>query len=431
MKPSINNHRQIGRPGSVSSFALAGSRPAPCAIGSFQAASMAKFGLLGSALLAGVLPGCSGSDVTQVQQQQQQQLRTGSVSMAVTLVNARRDVVGFDFTIHPAGAGCGSDPVQTIRRQPLEAEGLPERFHDNAADSVGDNHPFADAFFVLDAGRYDVCARPVDEDGAPSEVCEVALRESVRVREGETNEIRPALVSQCEVAGAGALDVIATLNSPPQLVDLDYDPGKFINTCQTLTLTPEAFDADGDEVTFSWEIVSQPGNANVSLPPEGAPIEFSTEAEGDYELRLTVSDSYDGVNGIESSTELVFPIHVESGGNCDSVGADLVPVGTAGFPGFFAFCERRDSELLVTVANEGVASSSASTTVVEFAIPGGDAVEVLLPTPEIEAGESVQVQAPIPAACGDTCSFRIEVDSANSVPELNETNNNTAGSCFG
>lgn len=428
MKPLMNHQRHSTRQSSATSFAL--GRASSAAAGGLSKSAATRecgvAGLLGGALLAVALPGCSSGDVTEMRDQD----RTGSMSMAVTLVNARRDVVAFDFTIHPAGAGCGSEPVQSIRRVPLEEEGLPERFHDDSADDVGDNHPFADAFFVLDAGRYDVCARPVDEDGEASELCDVAVRESVRVSEGQTVEIRPALVSQCEVGGAGALDVIATLNTPPQITVLDLDPSKFINTCETLTLTPEAVDPEGDAVTFAWEVVDEPSGARVSLTPEGAPAEFSTDTPGDYEILLTASDSYDGVQGIESSTSLQFPVHVEEGGDCDAVGADLVPVGTAGLPGFFAFCERRDTQLLVTVANEGIATSPASTTRVRFNVSGAP-VDVLVDTPSIGAGESVQVEAAIPAGCGDSCTFSIRADAEAGVPETNEINNEAGGACFG
>jgi hypothetical protein len=98
--------------------------------------------------------------------------------------------------------------------------------------------------------------------------------------------------------------------------------------------------------------------------------------------------------------------------------ADLVPV-----PG----CERKGSNLLVTVRNQGAGPAGASTTRVDFGTSVQNAA-----TPPIAPGATVQVSVPIPAGCfRPDCSFRVIVDAASVVPESDEANNTASSTCIG
>ena len=104
--------------------------------------------------------------------------------------------------------------------------------------------------------------------------------------------------------------------------------------------------------------------------------------------------------------------------------ADLVPVQapTGGY------CQLNDQDqLLIKVKNQGSGDAPSSTTRVY--IPSLNAAWDLS-TPAIAAGETATLAFTMPNACfNPDCDFQIEVDVSNSVPEVNETNNNVQGVC--
>jgi hypothetical protein len=110
---------------------------------------------------------------------------------------------------------------------------------------------------------------------------------------------------------------------------------------------------------------------------------------------------------------------------------DLIPV-----PTFAGFCNRdNQGRLIITVKNQGTAFAETFIVEVQFEVGPGlprvsrfvSSIEGLLP------GESRDLSPiEIPAGCfGSQCSFRIIVDSGHAVPESNEVNNITFGSCVG
>ena len=104
--------------------------------------------------------------------------------------------------------------------------------------------------------------------------------------------------------------------------------------------------------------------------------------------------------------------------------ADLVPVPDERG----SFCRRDGRKLAVTVCNQGTGPAGPSTTTVDF----GQYGRVDVPTPALAAGACVDVTAAISANCFDPdCEFRIIVDSAGVVAELNEGNNTASGTCLG
>ncbi|MFT6398289.1 MAG: streptogramin lyase [Bradymonadia bacterium] len=180
----------------------------------------------------------------------------------------------------------------------LEAEALPDWLSPD-----GNNHAFSDLLTLVPPGECHVVATPMQDETTPSEVCE-PVEQDVTIEPESTTEI--VLISQCEGQAAGALDVVAGLNTPPVLVDLDINPSKFIIQCEWVTITAEAVDPDGDVVIYSWEVTLFPGGAagDYTIIEDGASAEFQADTPGYYEITVTVADASGG------SSSLTFPIHV-------------------------------------------------------------------------------------------------------------------------
>ncbi|MBI3805088.1 MAG: hypothetical protein HY282_15165 [Nitrospirae bacterium] len=178
--------------------------------------------------------------------------------------------------------------------------------------------PGGDAFFVLDPGAYTITATPLDDAGNPTKACAVASA-SATGSAGKTTEITLALLCS---AASGGLDVIVTTEQPPVITKLTFDPSKLIRTCEFLTVTVTAEDADGGPLTESWSVASSPAGADFTLTPHGVSADFSARTAGDYTLTVTVTDS-DG-----NTASLTFPVHVSAGGPCNTQpGSAIVNTG--------------------------------------------------------------------------------------------------------
>ena len=108
---------------------------------------------------------------------------------------------------------------------------------------------------------------------------------------------------------------------------------------------------------------------------------------------------------------------------------DLLPFSPLGTnPSAFCRLEEGGKLLRVSVKNQGNDNAAASKTTVLF-----NDVPVVLDTPAIPAGGSVDLLFKVPSNCfSPDCSFKITVDSANQVNELNNEGNNSAnGGCIG
>jgi hypothetical protein len=106
--------------------------------------------------------------------------------------------------------------------------------------------------------------------------------------------------------------------------------------------------------------------------------------------------------------------------------SDLIPVPDPNPR--IGFCRRRDSELTVTVQNQGTAGAGPSITTVDFAASG----TVSQQTRSLGAGASIDLVFTIPAGCfRPDCHFRITADSSDQVDESNESNNTASGVCQG
>ena len=76
---------------------------------------------------------------------------------------------------------------------------------------------------------------------------------------------------------------------------------------QSLTLSAQgSSDAEGDSLTYSWELASQPSDSSLSLTnATSEEIEFTPDVAGDYALALTVND------GTADSAVVEITINVE------------------------------------------------------------------------------------------------------------------------
>src|SRR5690554_6296789 len=137
----------------------------------------------------------------------------------------------------------------------LELPGGIPQFEDSPLDEDSE-HSFADYFTVLEAGCYDVKVTPMRGRDKPSKKCGSATANDVEVEEGATTEI--LIISQCEGEKTDRLDVIATLNHPPEIKKLTYHPGKFLSCPATLKLCATVYDADKDPVQLTWTQLSGP-----------------------------------------------------------------------------------------------------------------------------------------------------------------------------
>ena len=241
--------------------------------------------------------------------------RTSSmlVEAYMALGDATHDVNGFLYEIT---CDSGFSVTEYIS---LEEETLPDWLSPD-----GDNHSFSDLLTLVPPGECHIVATPMQDETTPSEVCE-PVEEDVTIEPESTTEV--VLISQCEGAASGALDVVAGLNTPPTIVDLDINPSKFIWQCEWVTITADAVDPNGDEVFYSWEVTLFPGGAagDYTIIPDGESVEFQADTPGYYEITLTVSD-FSG-----ASSSLTFPIHVSGNDDIEHCYDPLCCETAAGF----------------------------------------------------------------------------------------------------
>ncbi|WP_437532043.1 hypothetical protein WME79_03855 [Sorangium sp. So ce726] len=225
---------------------------------------------------------------------------TGTIQAALTMGGERHDVTAIHYKVVDAGSTCSGAAIAETTSA-LEPEALP-----GTVLTVGaGTHAGADGLFVLPSGDYRVCVLPMSAD-APSKECAPA-EGTASVFSGATTEI--VLVSQCGGDQNGGLDVVVALNDPPKFNDLDITPSKFITQCESAVITAAAEDPDGDQIVYSWSLVSSPAGAAPSLQAVDGVATFSTNAPGDYQVQITATDVH------AASSSLTFPIHV-SADNC-------------------------------------------------------------------------------------------------------------------
>jgi streptogramin lyase len=199
-----------------------------------------------------------------------------AAGLALTVdVVADTDVAGMRFEL--TRVSCNGESIQpwsAVEEAPLAdlliPGGMPE-LNDQPLDAQS-QHVFADKYFAVDPGCYDVTTTPLDAAGQPSSDCAPATERGVVVLESETTEI--LLVNQCEGDTVGGLDTISALNHPPEILDLTFERSKFGNACQAQTVCVTARDPDHDPLEFEW-------NSATGLPLAGpTPVSRTENADG-------------------------------------------------------------------------------------------------------------------------------------------------------
>jgi hypothetical protein len=167
----------------------------------------------------------------------------------------------------------------------VEVEGEKEVIADSCEDlkdmyfpsrllpDAGDMHRFADAYFVLEPGTYWARAIPMAGDEA-SEICHPSEWTMATVEAERTTEI--FLISQCECPDNGGLDIVVVLNHCPIIVELTFDPNKFIGVCDQLMVEVVAEDPDGDPITYSFELLTEEVDCADNIFTDGNMLYFST-----------------------------------------------------------------------------------------------------------------------------------------------------------
>lgn len=253
------------------------------------------------------------------------------------------DVAGFDYTIAECSDQEGIDDSKIVKQQSKDLEDLslpgmiPE--FDNDPFDEDSTHLFADYYTSLPAGCYDVEVQPITKSGEPSDDCDAALDEGVHVEEGKTTEA--LLISQCDGADRGGLDVVAALNHPPKIHELKFS--KFNHECDRVKICATASDPDGDPVEFEWKQIGGPdlveemtpkGDKSISCDSESCQfgeyddyirsghqkvdscVEMKLGEAGDYKFKLGVYDLYweddKLVRFPDSSATMTFPVYAAS-----------------------------------------------------------------------------------------------------------------------
>lgn len=303
------------------------------------------FPVLGSLMLGLMGPIACGPTATP--EEQFSRHPAGQTGMALTLrVDEETDVAAIRFKIERRR--CADEPFTPFNLtidKPLDEIRLPGGIPglENMPFDSWSSHAFADLFFTLDAGCYDVTTQPLDAEGKASEDCSPASASDIWVDDGKTTEV--LLINQCWGPDRGAIDVISVLNHQPELVDLAFEDSKFVYQCTAQVVCATFRDPDGDPLEFVW---SKEDGASLYVDPEvlsttpkadGAwtqCIRTIAEEPGQYVLKVAAYDLMHDPDGsgpiriedylakdgtsFPSNDSLTFPFYVASDGRtggCD------------------------------------------------------------------------------------------------------------------
>jgi hypothetical protein len=162
------------------------------------------------------------------------------------------DVGGMRFTVTGCAGTATAGYSETVNKD-LEDLYLPggiSTFEDAPYDADS-QHLFSDHYFLLAAGCYDVVTQPLKANGQLSQDCFSAHRDNVTVEDGKTREI--LLINQCLGPANGGLDVIGTINHPPEIRDVEFKDSKFLSSCTGRNeVCVTVFDPDNDPIEIQW-----------------------------------------------------------------------------------------------------------------------------------------------------------------------------------
>jgi hypothetical protein len=216
----------------------------------------------------------------------------GSLRAAIEMGPSTHDVTSVRFDLVAPDSGCDAPALATLT-VPLEAELAPAAVSGSEAAA----HHFASGLFTVAPGDYRACATPLRSDSSSDECAQAS---DVTTVEAE-HATQLTLVSQCEGAPAGGVEVAVELNDPPQITEVTVTESTFITDCESAHISVTAEDPNEDALTYAWSVVSGPASA--SLHPSDAAATFSG-GPGEFVLRVVATDTH----GAEASFS--FAIHV-------------------------------------------------------------------------------------------------------------------------
>jgi len=247
------------------------------------------------------LTACANTDTDTTKSPDDGEVRSSGMALTTDTL-ADTDVAQMQFDIQ--GVDCQSGQAtgfSETRVKDLEDMMLPGGIakFENAPFDEESEHLFADAFFLVDAGCYDVVTTPLDDAGQPSSDCQPAHRDRVSVEDGQTTEI--LLINQCEGKKRGGLDVISSINHPPEVSNLEFQ--KFRSSCppasQARQVCVTAEDPDNDPLEFTWsatsagkfqgDIVETTRNQRADGTWESC-ARLTTNRVGDYSFEVSIFD---------------------------------------------------------------------------------------------------------------------------------------------
>jgi archaellum component FlaF (FlaF/FlaG flagellin family) len=209
--------------------------------------------------LALVLAGCAGADEKSGPQENQPG-ETGLAISTAANAGAETDVALMRYSIDRVACMDGEkiDPLSrtiTVQLEKIMLPGGIPAFENSPLDKTS-AHPFADHFEVVPAGCYDINATPLTKDGDLSTDCATAWAKGTKVEDGETTEV--FLISQCKGTAVGAVDTTVAFNKPPTILNLTYQPSKFISAGDKDVICATAGDPNGDPISFTWDHADGP-----------------------------------------------------------------------------------------------------------------------------------------------------------------------------
>lgn len=220
----------------------------------------------------------------------------GELSVALGALGAAgHGVTGLQIDVVRAEDDCGGSVV-TTQTLVVDAEG-PADSEEGALASEP-----ARQSFTLPAGDFRVCVTPLSGD-APSDRC-AAGEELVSVRPGENTEV--VLTLQCRDEEDGVIQTIVQLNEAPNIQAVAIDPGISVSVCDSVTLSLDATDADGDALTYEWT-VGDPLRLRPyegSLEANGIEATFSAVVAGNYIVNVAVDDQSGGRDELRIDIEV-------------------------------------------------------------------------------------------------------------------------------
>src|SRR5262249_22239142 len=112
----------------------------------------------------------------------------------------------------------------------------------------------------------------------------------------------------CNDTGSGGIDIVAILEHPPVITNVQFLPSKFVGACRPATVAVTAFESDGEQLSYRWSVTQTPNtDARYNLRTRENVARFSADEEGMYQLRVDVTDSA----GLQAA--MTFPVHISAG----------------------------------------------------------------------------------------------------------------------